>query len=200
MVWTSRKSMIFRPLLDPVSASEQRFIINHFFSVGWHTFLEENSKNVFFEHTGSQFKPIYCTSLCMLVFTHSYVWGRGRQRGRKQRFEAQGWDTCGRAPPRYSSSPSRPSKILQRQGARRWRVRRKGGKRQGAKRRMWWWWEGKGGGEKKHFRGILLDRYNSTAISMVNSLCCIQFALFPRTTNSQRSFCLIEHSAVHGGK
>lgn len=57
-----------------------------------------------------------------------------------------------------------------------------------------------GGGEKKHFRGILLDRYNSTAISMVNSLCCIQFALFPRTTNSQRSFCLIEHSAVHGGK
>lgn len=37
---------------------------------------------------------------------------------------------------------------------------------------------GEGWGEEKHFRGILLDQYNSTAISMVNSLCCIQFALF----------------------
>lgn len=34
-----------------------------------------------------------------------------------------------------------------------------------------------GGGNE--FRGISLDQYNNTAISMVNSLCCIQFTLFP---------------------
>lgn len=40
----------------------------------------------------------------------------------------------------------------------------------------------RGGGEReeKHFRGVRADQYNSTAISMANSLCCIQFTLFPR--------------------
>lgn len=40
----------------------------------------------------------------------------------------------------------------------------------------------RGGGEReeKHFRGVRADQYNSTAISMANSLCCIQFTLFLR--------------------
>lgn len=140
----------------------------------------------------------------MCVFTHSCVWGRGRQTAREQRFEVQGWDTCEQVPPRYSS-PSHQSYVLQRHGdkggevVRRWRVRRderqeirwkaeicwvnrkKEEKETQAGRRVWrTMWRGWGMmGEEKHLRGILLDQYNSTAISMVNSLCCIQFALFP---------------------
>lgn len=53
---------------------------------------------------------------------------------------------------------------------------------------------GEGGWEEKHFGGILLDQYKSAAISMVNNLCCIQFALFPEpqnhfTASTNRALC-----------
>ena len=80
MVWTSRKSMIFHPLLVPVSASEQRFIINHFFSVGLHTFLEENSKNVFSSTLDLSLNPSFarhCVCLCLLTLMSEGGGGRG---------------------------------------------------------------------------------------------------------------------------
>lgn len=47
--------------------------------------------------------------------------------------------------------------------------------------------------EKSHFR-ILPDQYNSTAISIINSLSCIQFALFPApqihfTASANKAIC-----------
>lgn len=42
---------------------------------------------------------------------------------------------------------------------------------------------GEGGREEKPFRDTLLDQYHSTAISMVNNLCCIQFARLPELQN-----------------